>query len=372
MAKLLMITGLGSARDLAQGRQGAFYQTLEEFHRYWERIDIIVPRCQPAVTELFGNVFLHVSPWPLWLHLWWFIQMGKKIFKEQHFDLMTVQEFPPFYNGIAARWLGKLTRVPYVLELHHLPGFPRASSGKEIFYRLLTRWFLAYDAKPAKAVRVVNQTEVGALLRKFGLPANKIAYIPSLYIDTELFRPLSLTKAYDLVWSGRMEKNKNLVNLLKAVAIAKHHNPQLRLLLIGQGGEKNKLAVLAQRLGLTDNIEFAGWLKTPGELVEKLNQAKIFINCSYNEGGPRNAVEALACGLALVTTPVGSMPDIITDGVSGKFSGWSAPEIAAAIGQLLANKKQQAKFAAAGPGLVQRFEKKAMIRNYATWLQSQI
>ena len=99
MAKLLMITGLGSAIDLASNKKGAFYNTLEEFHKHWERIDIIVPRIKgqkSEIKEFFGNVYVHISPWPLMFHPFWFVKKGWEIFKKQKFDLMTVHEFPPF------------------------------------------------------------------------------------------------------------------------------------------------------------------------------------------------------------------------------------------------------------------------------------
>lgn len=109
MAKLLMITGLGSARDLASDKKGAFYYTLEEFHKYWDRIDIICPRVKgqkSGVKSLFGNVFMHISPWPLIFHPIWFLKKGVEIYKEQKFDLMTVQEFPLFIMALAPDCFG--------------------------------------------------------------------------------------------------------------------------------------------------------------------------------------------------------------------------------------------------------------------------
>src|SRR3989344_256118 len=108
MTKLLMITGLGSVKDLVSEKQGAFYYTLEEFSKYWDRIDIISPKvkgCDSGVKNIFGNVYIHISSWPLIFHPMWFLKKGAEIYREQKFNLMTVQEFPPFYNGIGARFL---------------------------------------------------------------------------------------------------------------------------------------------------------------------------------------------------------------------------------------------------------------------------
>src|SRR3989338_5262348 len=171
--KLLMITGLDSAKDLASGKRGAFYNTLEEFHKYWTRIDIICPRIDNCKIEnsklkIFDNVFVHISPWPLVFHPLWFLKKGLEIYKKQKFDLMTVHEFPPFYNCICARILWQFIRVPYVLEIHHIPGYPRASGPKEEIYKSLTRLFIEFDSKKAKAIRVVNQNQVQKFLVESG------------------------------------------------------------------------------------------------------------------------------------------------------------------------------------------------------------
>src|SRR5258708_36393559 len=103
---LLMITGLGAAEGLAQGKHNALYSTLEELHAYWNRIDIIIPRIRNyelRITNLFGNIYIHVSPWPLFLHPLFFVSKIVSLNRKLHFDIMSVHEFPPFYNGIGAR-----------------------------------------------------------------------------------------------------------------------------------------------------------------------------------------------------------------------------------------------------------------------------
>src|SRR3989344_1048729 len=220
MAKLLMITGLGSAIDLASNKKGAFYNTLEEFHKHWERIDIIVPRIKgqkSEIKEFFGNVYVHISPWPLMFHPFWFVKKGWEIFKKQKFDLMTVHEFPPFYNGIGARLLWQKIKAPYVLEIFHIPGHPRAANIKEVVYKFLFKLFIRFDASKAKAVRVMNQNQVPDFLIRVGVPKEKIIYIPAIYVNSDIFRPMNLFKEYDLIFVGRLEKNKGINLFLEAV-----------------------------------------------------------------------------------------------------------------------------------------------------------
>ncbi len=366
MAKLLMITGLGSAKDLASGKKGAFYNTLEELCKYFERIDIIAPKIYRGSTSrglevepLFGNVYVHISPWPLIFHPLWFLKRGIEIYKEQKFNLMTVHEFPPFYNGIGARLLWNKIRVPYVLEIHHIPGYPRAANFKEEIYKILTRLFIEFDSKKAKAIRVVNQNQVPKFLIESGVPKEKIVYIPSIYIDTDIFKPLNLPKEYDLIFVGRLEKNKGLDLFLEAVKIT-----GLKGIIVGTGPLMNDCKLKIENCKL--KITMHGWAKDSKEVAELLNKSKILVMPSYNEGGPRVVPEALACGVPVLATSVGIVPDIIKSGRGGEIITWDADDIAEKAQKILSNYEA---YRNSGIEIAAQFEKKKAIENYAQKLK---
>ena len=317
-----------------------------------------------------GNVFIHVSPWPIIFHPFWFLKKGIEIYKEQKFDLMTVQEFPPFYNGIGARLLWHKIKVPYILEIMHIPGYPRAAGFKEKFYRGLMKIFIKFDSTKAKAVRVINKKQTPDFLKKAGISELKLFYIPAFYIDLEVFSKKNIEKKYDLVFAARLEKNKGIIELLKAIKllVTNYHLPT-KLLIIGSGPLKEELIKFVEKNGLKNNVFFSGWLATSDDVAEAYSSARIFINPSYNEGGPRVALEAMACGLPVITTEVGLMSDIIKDGDNGLFTGWQPKEIAERIILLMDNRELQNKFSVAGMELVRQFEKKAAIKNYTNKLK---
>ena len=369
--KLLMITGLGGGMDLVRGKRGAFYNTLEEFHRYWERIDIILPKID-GVSEktLFDNVYVHCSSWPLLYYPAWFLKKGAELHQQHKFDLMTVHEFPPFYNGIGARLLAGEIKVPYVLEVHHIPGHPKAGSLKERLYKKSWQWFAKWNTAKAQAVRVVNQKETPDFLKKAGVSPEKLVYIPSIYIDLEVFKVYQkASKIYDLVFCSRLEKNKGIFKLIEAVRLAKKQKPDIKLLIIGNGPERKNIESRIKNHGLNENVIFSGWLETARDVAMAYNSAKIFVNPSFNEGGPRVALEAMACGLPVVTTKVGLMHDLIYDGENGLFTDWDPAKMSEIILKLLNDSALQNKFSEAGQAIAQQFEKKAMIRNYAENLQ---
>jgi glycosyltransferase involved in cell wall biosynthesis len=362
-----MITG---DRSLAEGKRGAFYNTLEEFHKYWQRIDVICPKIsdkRQEVKEIFGNVFIHASSWPLILQPYWILKKGWEIYRVHKTDLMTVHEYPPFYNGLGARLLWNKTHLPYVLEIHHIPGYPRAANLKEKFYAWLMRIFIKYDSSVAKAVRVVNQKQVPEFLINTGVPKEKIVYIPSFYIDLEVFRPFNSPKKYDLIFVGRLAKNKGMDLLLEAVK-----KLSASAIIVGDGPLKENLKLKIENLKLHDNVVFHGWAKDSTEVAKLINESKILVMSSYNEGGPRIVLEAMACGVPVLATPVGIVPDIIEDGRSGRIIDWSMEDIARKAGELLRNRTEYEKYQYAGLEITKRFEKKKAIQNYAEKLHDLI
>ena len=381
--KLLMISG---DRALAEGKHGAFYNTLEEFHKYWERIDVICPpigkylngksmandKCK-MVNSYFGNVFIHPSPWPLILQPLWILREGLQILKNGKWKLengnwlMTVHEFPPFYNGIGARLLWQKIRIPYVLEIFHIPGHPRAASIKEVVYKFLFKLFIRFDTSKAKAVRVMNQKQVSDFLIKAGVPRDKIAYIPAIYIDLDIFKPTNLSKEYDLIFVGRLEKNKGIELLLKAIefSISNFQFP-MKCLIVGSGPLKNDLKFKIKNLKLQDNVLLHGWAKDSQEVAELINKSKILVMPSYNEGGPRVVLEAMACGVPVLATKVGIVSDLDSAVVQ---IDWNSEDMAKKASHILNNESEYRHLKQEGLEIAKQFEKKEAIKNYAEKLK---
>ena len=362
--KLLMITGLGSAKDLTSDKRGAFYNTLEEFHKYWERIDIISPKVKSQKSKvkcLFGNVYIHISPWPLVFHPLWFLKKGFEIYKEQKFDLMTVHEFPPFYNGIGARLLWQKIKVPYILEIFHIPGYPQSATIKEEIYKQLMKIFVAFDASKARAVRVMN-TSVGKFLESLGVPKDKIIHIPAVYVDLDIFRPMNLAKTYDLIFVGRLAENKGINLFLETVK-----KINCRAIIVGDGPMKNEVELSARSGG---EITIHGWAKDSAEIAQLINKSKILIMPSYNEGGPRVVVEAMACGVPVLASPVGIVPDLLKHGFVGEMIDWDADDIAKKAVALLSDLVRYDRLSNGAVEIAKSFEKKTAIRNYAEKLTS--
>ena len=90
--------------------------------------------------------------------------------------------------------------------------------------------------------------------------------------------------------------------------------PKLRLLVVGTGPEEDHLHRMAVELGLTEVIVFAGFRT---DIPQVLNTLDVFVLASQREGLGVSLLEASCCGLPIVASNVGGIPEIVQDGVTG-------------------------------------------------------
>lgn len=334
--KLLMITGHTA---LAEGRKSAFYNTLDELRKHWDRIDIICPHIESSSANFFQNVFFHPSPWPKIYQPFWILKKGKEIYRREKFDVFVLNDYPPFYNGMGAFMLSFSIPIPYLLEIHHITGYPKAANFKEVIYRLFAFLFLRFDSWRSKVVRVVNNKQLPRFLIRAGVPRDKIRYIPSIYINFDLFKKINVEKKYDLIFIARLVSNKGLDLLINSIKLAREKKPDLSCYIVGTGPREGWLREQIKKNNLESNILQAGWLSAE-DIVMAINQSRALVMTSYNEGGPRVVAEALACGLPVIATAVGMVEDLIKEGENGHVVSWQPSDISERIICVLNNIEQ--------------------------------
>ena len=111
---------------------------------------------------------------------------------------------------------------------------------------------------------------------------------------------------------GRLEHQKGFDTLLKAVAKC---NTSFRLTIAGTGAEERTLCELALELGITDRVNFAGYV---AEITNLYHNHRIFVMTSRYEGYPNALLEAMACGCACISTDCPHGPqDLLKNGQNG-------------------------------------------------------
>ena len=111
---------------------------------------------------------------------------------------------------------------------------------------------------------------------------------------------------------GELNENKNQKVILKAVA--KLDDASIHYILCGKGDQMENLQTLTREFGLENNVHFLGYRT---DVVDICAQADVYVMPSKREGLPVASLEAMYCGLPLVTSNIRGLSDIMEDGVTG-------------------------------------------------------
>jgi D-inositol-3-phosphate glycosyltransferase len=202
---------------------------------------------------------------------------------------------------------------------------------------------LANEKKLAKLcdqIVVPTQKEKEYLRQYYNIPYDKIRMIPC-GVNLDIFNPRDKISARRqlgfrsddriILYVGRYTPIKGIDRLLTAFLNLTHltHLTHLRLVLVGGDGEHSpmfkELQSKAKTLDIENRLIFAGRVEQK-ILPEYYSAADVLAVPSYYESFGLVALEALACGTPVVTTPVGAMENIVQDGVTGYVSTDSDPQ----------------------------------------------
>lgn len=196
--------------------------------------------------------------------------------------------------------------------------------------------------KNANTVTVTGKQTQTYLISK-GVKPSKIVILPNLpnsyFMDIDI--PVTNRRTYDIVSFSRIDKNKNIDLLLRAIARIKD-TYSVKLIIAGDGDELNNLKETINNLKLEANVKFVGFISQIEEKVKIYSNSKIFISCSKGEGFPVSLLEAMSCGCVPIVSNVGDIVDVIRQGENGfVFNNTdNETELADYLGQLLDDETQ--------------------------------
>jgi glycosyltransferase involved in cell wall biosynthesis len=157
--------------------------------------------------------------------------------------------------------------------------------------------------------------------------SDKILIAHEHFIDTNAF---SITTALSdrpvlIGFIGRLSEEKGILNFIRALPILFEHRNDIRIFIGGNGPCRGKVEEFLQMENLTNQVTLAGWI-FHDDLPKYLNNLKLLVIPSYTEGLPNTMLEAICCGMPIVTIPVGAIPDFIKEGETGYIMENSSPE----------------------------------------------
>lgn len=142
-----------------------------------------------------------------------------------------------------------------------------------------------------------------------------------------------------LITVARQEQGKGTDILIRSLPRVAAEFPEAALAVVGDGRAVQGLKELALSLGLAGRVVFYGKL-THEQVIERLHEADLFCYPTASEGFPKAVLEALACGLPVVTTAVSVLPKLIGGGAGILLEERSERAVAEAIGGCLADARQ--------------------------------
>jgi glycosyltransferase involved in cell wall biosynthesis len=235
--------------------------------------------------------------------------------------------------------LARLFGIPVILHLHGSEMRPFYQSQSPFLQRLIRR-----HLERASAVIVLSESWrqfVGSIA-----PAAKITVVPN-YVSVPPVSDSAARAEHDMLFLGMIGERKGVFDMIPAFAQIAGDFPDARLI-IGGNGQIEAAEKLIAELNLQGRAVLAGWVVGDAK-VELLRSSSIYILPSYNEGLPMSVLEAMAAGLAVITTTVGGIPELMTDGVDGVLiEPGDKAALANAMASLLRDRQLRLQLADAG------------------------
>jgi glycosyltransferase involved in cell wall biosynthesis len=184
-----------------------------------------------------------------------------------------------------------------------------------------------------------------AFLKSF-LFKKKIVFAYHHIIDLDSFKCEERYEDNEIIigFVGRLVPEKNVTNLVLAIKIlVEKYNINAKLIIIGDGPLRKYIEKLINVLNLHDNIKILGWIPRQA-LPMYYRKFKILVLPSFTEGLPYTILEAMACGTPILATPVGAIPDIIREDITGfLLDSFNAEDVARKIAEILTIKEERLK-----------------------------
>jgi len=261
--------------------------------------------------------------------------------RSRHIDIVQTHGFKPSVIGL---YLKYRCRIPWICFMHGTT----AENIKVRLYDFINNCSQLFADRVMLVARAQRRKIFGGKNRqRVRVLHNAIETGSPVRLSGNGATPDGVTGTGRLVVAvGRLSPEKGFDLLIDAFAEAVSLLPDIRLIIVGDGQERDNLQVLANGHRLAGRIYFAGYTETPGDYMTR---ADLIVLPSRSEGIPNVALEAMALAKPVVATRVGGTPEVIRHQREGLLvPPEKSAALAAAMVELLENKPLAEKLAANG------------------------
>ena len=263
-----------------------------------------------ALTRI--GVFPEMTSFGLRLLVRW-----KRLQQEHRFDVVLDNQCLSWgLLGLQATGVPVVSVIHHPLHIDRLADFAIDSRFRYKWRRTLYFPMLMQEFVAPRLARVltVSQASRVEITRYFGVPDKGISVVYN-GTDTEIFRPLPAEKEADLIFVGRTEdRKKGIVQLLEG--FARTPRPITLKIVDGRIPERGLVVKTLRRLGIENRVILVRRMLTVEQLAAEYSTARVALVPSFFEGFGFPASEAMACGLPVIATARGALPEVV--GSSGE------------------------------------------------------
>lgn len=246
------------------------------------------------------------------LRLWWLLIRMRP-------DLVLANNAKPvIWVTIAAALAGIPRRYCLVGGLGYaFTSEPGSPSYRRRFVRFVMEWLYKMAFWAATAVIFQNTDDRDELVAAGICPATKAHVVSGSGVDVAQFVPAITQPLLPVfIMVGRLVADKGVREYLHAARIVKQQHPEARFLLVGQI-DQNPTSLRTDELAAYVDEGVVEWPGAVRDVRPWLAQANVFVLPSYREGVPRSTLEAMACGLAVITTDAPGCRETVENGRNG-------------------------------------------------------
>jgi glycosyltransferase involved in cell wall biosynthesis len=306
--KALFLSSDASIPDIASAtrqRMQGYADEIGELH--------VLIRSSRTRTTSDGSITIHEVRVNKWLAPLSLPRHARAIIRKHEIEIVSAQD--PFEHGLIGIFAVRGTTAKLHVQVHTdflSPWFTHGYTRQALMNHL--RSFVAAFVLPrADGIRAVAPRVKRSMIGRFGARIKEPSVIPVLVVDeseeyAEVPPPFPIT----LLVLGRLEPEKRFQDALHALKRIREKHPDAGLIIAGEGSESARLRHETAALGLSDWVRFLGMRSDVSQLMRA---SHVMLQTSAYEGYSRTLVEAARARLAIVTTDVGIVGDVLIPNV---------------------------------------------------------